>query len=114
MSEKIDWKAFCPQCGLGVGFDEDGCCTSCGATTCSGSDLRALLAEHGLSIVGEADMAVLRATDAFTLEDLEVAAGLTGGRAWMCLAEAQRQSDASMAWGKACLARRAAQKGGGS
>jgi hypothetical protein len=27
-----DPKTWCPQCGPGVGIDEDGCCTSCGAT----------------------------------------------------------------------------------
>jgi len=25
-------KTWCPQCGLGVKIDEDGCCKTCGAT----------------------------------------------------------------------------------
>ena len=25
-------KTWCPECGLGVPIDEDGCCASCGAT----------------------------------------------------------------------------------
>jgi hypothetical protein len=32
-------KAFCPQCGVGVGFDDDGCCTSCGAMVCGMDDV---------------------------------------------------------------------------
>lgn len=43
--------AFCPQCGIGVPFDEDGCCGQCGATVCAMSDVRALLRERGLHIV---------------------------------------------------------------
>jgi len=49
----FEQRAFCPQCGLGVGFDEDGCCTSCGATVCSGADLRSLLTASGWLLVPE-------------------------------------------------------------
>lgn len=58
---------LCPCCALNVGCDEDGLCNQCGACTCSLDELRALLAEHGLSIVGEADMAVLRACSEMTI-----------------------------------------------
>ena len=30
MSDK--YYSWCPQCGLGVDVDEDGCCVTCGAT----------------------------------------------------------------------------------
>lgn len=28
---KLGWESDCPECGKGVLFDEDGCCTQCGA-----------------------------------------------------------------------------------
>lgn len=43
-------RAFCTQCGVGVGFDADGCCTSCGDGTCSMSDLARHLAAVGLRV----------------------------------------------------------------
>ena len=42
--------AFCPACGLGARYDEDGLCTGCGATVCVGSDLRKLLREAGYEV----------------------------------------------------------------
>lgn len=45
-------RAFCPIDGVGVGFDEDGCCTSCGATVCSVTELLEHLARAGMRVVG--------------------------------------------------------------
>lgn len=44
-------RAFCPQCGAGIGFDEEGCCTSCGSTVCSMVDVASFLAAVGLRVV---------------------------------------------------------------
>ena len=46
-------RAFCLECGVGVGFDEDGCCTGCGNGVCSMGDLERLLKLAGLSLVQE-------------------------------------------------------------
>lgn len=55
-------RAFCPMCGVGVGFDDDGCCTTCGATVCALHHLVAHLAAEGLSVVG-AELAASGAGD---------------------------------------------------
>jgi hypothetical protein len=44
-------RAFCPLCGVGVGFDEDGCCTSCGAAVCSLEHVVAHLGAAGLRLI---------------------------------------------------------------
>ena len=41
---------FCPQCGLGNPYHEDGVCSHCGASTCSYDELRRLLAARGLHV----------------------------------------------------------------
>lgn len=43
---------FCPQCGLGAGVDEDGCCTGCGCDTCTFDELKRLLRAKGFFVVG--------------------------------------------------------------
>lgn len=50
-------RGFCPQCGVGIGFDDEGCCTGCGSTVCSMRELAAHLARAGLrlAIVPEAE-----------------------------------------------------------
>lgn len=58
----LEHRAFCVYCGLGVGVDEDGCCTGCGNGVESLDTVRALLATQGLSIIrtselGEAELA---------------------------------------------------------
>lgn len=51
---------FCPECGISgpemVSVDEDGCCCICGNGACRMSQLKALLAHHGLHIVGAEEM----------------------------------------------------------
>lgn len=45
---------FCPLCGVSSGLgavDEDGCCSACGATTCTLGQLRASLLSAGLFVV---------------------------------------------------------------
>jgi hypothetical protein len=49
-AEILHSRAFCTQCGVGVGFDGDGCCTSCGDGTCSLSELAHHLARAGLRV----------------------------------------------------------------
>lgn len=44
--------AFCPQCGVGVGVDEHGCCSTCGADVCSMSQLAGHLGAVGLRVEG--------------------------------------------------------------
>ena len=46
-----DETALCPQCGIGVKIDEDGCCASCGATACTVADVEAMLKGHGMHFV---------------------------------------------------------------
>jgi len=63
MSDEIplEHRAFCVLCGVGVAFDEDGCCTGCGCTVCSVQELRDLLFRSRLHIVTEAERKVLDA-----------------------------------------------------
>lgn len=50
-------RAFCPQCGIGIAFDEDGLCVQCGALVCSVADARKML---GVPVPGaEAQLAAL-------------------------------------------------------
>lgn len=44
-------KAFCVQCGVGVGFDDDGCCTSCGCQVCGMDDVERHLNAAGYTLV---------------------------------------------------------------
>lgn len=60
----FDHRALCPQCGMGVGFDEDGCCTGCGADVCAGDTLRAHLAAVGFTILRVCPAHDLRCHDA--------------------------------------------------
>lgn len=55
----LEHRAFCVYCGLGVGFDEDACCSQCGNGVESLGKLRSLLATQGLTIVDAKDRAVL-------------------------------------------------------
>ncbi len=47
---QIDWRAFCVHCGVGVAFDQDGCCASCGGDVCTMDDVDAHLGAVGLRI----------------------------------------------------------------
>jgi hypothetical protein len=47
----LDYRAFCPLCGVGAGFDDEGCCTTCGATVCSMQHLVGHLAAARLRVV---------------------------------------------------------------
>lgn len=40
----VDGETLCPECGIGVSVDEDGCCVHCGATA-TGRGVRDALAE---------------------------------------------------------------------
>lgn len=40
----VDGETLCPECGIGVSVDEDGCCVHCGATA-TGRGVRGALAE---------------------------------------------------------------------
>lgn len=46
----VDWRPFCVGCGIGVAFDGDGCCVTCGADVCTVHDVAAHLAAVGLRI----------------------------------------------------------------
>jgi hypothetical protein len=48
---KTDETTLCPQCGTGVRIDEDGCCATCGATTCTVAEAEAMLTGHGMHFV---------------------------------------------------------------
>lgn len=54
---------FCPVCGVfsgvGAAVDEDGCCSSCGATVCSLAQMRASLLGAGLLVVDAASLSPL-------------------------------------------------------
>jgi hypothetical protein len=56
----LDDRALCVFCGVGVGFDEDGCCTQCGNAVSGVRELRALLARAGLTLIPTADLEDLR------------------------------------------------------
>src|SRR5262245_29783021 len=45
-----DFRVFCPACGVGGRFDEDGCCAGCGASVCTVGDVEVHLARVGLLI----------------------------------------------------------------
>jgi hypothetical protein len=60
LRSRFDDRAFCVFCGVGVGFDEDGCCTQCGNAVRGVRELRALLASAGLTLIPTADLEDLR------------------------------------------------------
>ncbi len=43
-------RAFCIECGLGVGFDEDGLCTGCGNGVNGFAEVIALLEKAGFAV----------------------------------------------------------------
>jgi hypothetical protein len=75
----LEHRAFCVYCGLGVGFDEDACCSQCGNGVESLGKLRSLLATQGLSIVDAKDRAVLEALGSIPSDDIQLALDLRDG-----------------------------------
>lgn len=46
----VDWRPFCAECGVGVAFDGDRCCVSCGGSVCTVHDVARHLVAAGLRI----------------------------------------------------------------
>jgi hypothetical protein len=69
----LEDRAVCVTCGVGVSFDEDGCCSHCGNEVARLGDFRALLERGGLGLVpaGPPDLRREELIKAWALRELE-------------------------------------------